>query len=163
MPITRWLAKAVALSAGLACLACSRPQEATQAYTPGLGEIMALNQMRHSKLWFAGQAGNWDLAAYELDELQEGLDDAAKYHPTHKSSPLPVPAPIQKIISQPMQELRTAIRGKDGARFAVAFDALTAGCNSCHQATNFGFNVVVRPSANPFPNQSFTAPKPPGT
>jgi hypothetical protein len=25
---------------------------------PGLGEIMALRQLRHIKLWFAGQAGN---------------------------------------------------------------------------------------------------------
>ena len=26
------------------------------AYSPGLGEIMSLQQMRHSKLWFAGNA-----------------------------------------------------------------------------------------------------------
>jgi hypothetical protein len=34
------------------------------AYVPGLGEIMTLQQMRHVKLWFAGEAGNWDLATY---------------------------------------------------------------------------------------------------
>ncbi len=31
------------------------PQTASQ---PGLGEIMALQQMCHIKLWFAGRAGN---------------------------------------------------------------------------------------------------------
>src|SRR5262249_46301319 len=45
---------------------------------PGLGEIMALQQMRHSKLWFAGSAGNWPLAEYELDELKEGFGDVRR-------------------------------------------------------------------------------------
>jgi hypothetical protein len=31
-----------------------------------------------------------------------------------------------------------------------AFDALTKGCNDCHQATNFGCNVVQRPTSNPY-------------
>ena len=58
-----------------------------EAYVPGLGDIMSLQQMRHVKLWLAGQAGNWDLAAYEVDELGEGFDDIVKFHPTHKDSP----------------------------------------------------------------------------
>lgn len=53
------------------------------AYAPGLGEIMALPQMRHAKLWLAGSVANWPLAAYELDELREGFSDASKFHPTH--------------------------------------------------------------------------------
>ena len=40
--------------------------------------------------------------------------------------------------------------------FAPAFDSLTAACNSCHQATNFGFNVVTRPAGNAFLNQEFS-------
>ena len=43
-------------------------------YKPGLGELMTLNQMRHAKLWYAGQSENWPLAEYELDELQEARD-----------------------------------------------------------------------------------------
>src|SRR3954470_12741667 len=50
----------------------------SDAYAPGLGEIMSLQQMRHAKLYFAGQAENWDLAAYELDEIGEGFDDVLK-------------------------------------------------------------------------------------
>lgn len=123
---------------------------------------MTLNQMRHSKLWFAGQAGNWDLASYELDELQEGLDDAARFHPTHKDSPLPIPALIQKIMAQPLAELQVAIKARDVNSFPARYDALTAGCNSCHQATKFGFNVVARPSSNPFTNQVFTPTGSPG-
>jgi hypothetical protein len=36
---------------------CNR-QAAEPQYTPGLGEILTLTQMRHAKLWFAGQNAN---------------------------------------------------------------------------------------------------------
>jgi hypothetical protein len=55
---------------------------AKEGYSPGLDEIMSLQQMRHSKLWFAGNARNWDLAGYEVDELKEGFEDVAKLSPT---------------------------------------------------------------------------------
>jgi hypothetical protein len=129
------------------------------AEPPGLGELMTFNQMRHAKLWFAGEAGNWKLADYELDELGEGFDDVEKYHPTHKDSPVPIRDSVEKIMREPLAEVRRAVEAKDRARFERAFDAVTDGCNRCHQATNFGFNVVQRPTSNPFSNQAF-APKP---
>jgi hypothetical protein len=139
----------------LGCLsACSRGP-ATPPFTPGLGEIMTLTQMRHAKLWFAGQAANWPLASYELDELHEGMDDAATFHPTHKDAPLPIPALIEKIMTEPVQRLEKAIAARDGSSFTQAFDGLTEACNACHRAANFGFNVVTRPGANPYSNQSF--------
>ena len=57
------------------CAKPSHPESAGAAepYVPGLGEIMSATQMRHLKLWYAGQAGNWPLAAYEVDELEEGF------------------------------------------------------------------------------------------
>jgi len=120
---------------------------------------MTLTQMRHAKLWFAGQAANWPLAAYELDELQEGMQDAATFHPTHKDVPLPVPALIEKIMKDPVQQLEKAIAARDAGGFAQQFDALTEACNACHRATNFGFNVVTKPSVNPYSNQSFQPPQ----
>ncbi|HET9888614.1 MAG TPA: hypothetical protein VFR10_13990, partial [bacterium] len=48
---------------------------------PGLGEIMLTNQAHHAKLWFAGEAENWPLASYELDELEEGFEMVVEYHP----------------------------------------------------------------------------------
>ena len=120
-----------------------------------LSGIMAQQQMRHIKLWFAGQSGNWPLASYELDELNEGFDDLATYHPMHKDAQLPIPQLIEKIIKFPISQLDEAVKAKDPDRFAKAFDQLTEGCNGCHQATKFGFNVVTRPTANPYTNQVF--------
>jgi hypothetical protein len=146
------VAVAVALAPG-----CGRAP-APAADAPGLGELMSLNQMRHAKLWFAGDAGNWKLAAYELDELGEGFDDVVRYHPTHKDAPVPIGQSVEKIMREPLAEVGRAIQAKDRDRFLRAFDAVTDACNRCHQATNFGFNVVQRPASNPYANQSFAPP-----
>lgn len=137
--------------------ACGQTHQtaATDAYVPGLGELMSLQQMRHVKLWLAGEAGNWALADYEVDELGEGFDDIVKYHPTHKDAPVAPKDAIPRMVTQPLADVRAAISHKDAAAFARAYDALTTGCNNCHEATNFGFNRVQRPPSNPYPNQVF--------
>ena len=131
----------------------STPQ--AEPFVPGLGEIMSLQQMRHTKLWLAGHAGNWELAAYEVDELEEGFDDIIKLHPTHKDSPVAPKDVIPRMVTAPVGELRHAVETRDAAAFTVTYDALTAACNNCHEATNFGFNRVQRPATNPYPNQVF--------
>jgi hypothetical protein len=156
---------------GCACLlvlaACSgRPSEPAAStgrlgsalYTPGLGEIMSLQQMRHIKLWYAGQAGNWELALYEVDELGEGFDDVVAFHPTHKESPVAPKDAIPRIIREPLAEVRSAVESRDSEAFVTAYDALTAACNDCHRAMDFGFNVVGRPTSNPYSNQIFARP-----
>jgi hypothetical protein len=136
----------------------STPGALPETYAPGLGELMTFQQMRHTKLWFAGQALNWDLAAYELDELGEGFDDIVKFHPTHKDSPVAPKDAIPRMITQPLADLRAAVAKKDSAAFAERYDGLTDACNNCHKATNFGFNRVQRPASNPYPNQMFSPP-----
>jgi len=149
-------AKALAWVVLLALLASACRQSApAEPYTPGLGEIMTLQQMRHTKLWLAGEAGNWNLAAYEIKELGEGFDDILKYDPTHEGSPVAPKDAIPRMMTVPVAELRAIVEKKDAAAFGPAFDELTKACNNCHQATNFGFNVVQRPATNPYPNQVF--------
>ena len=127
--------------------------ETKEPYTPGLGEIMTLQQMRHLKLWFAGQAQNWPLADYELDELKEGYEDIVKYYPTKDDAPTGVMA--SAVIEKEVADLNKAIDSKDRKQFTAAFDKLTASCNACHQSSKKSFLVVQRPAANPYANQSF--------
>jgi hypothetical protein len=158
--------------AALACAAllaaapaCERPAVAGRAdeasspaggtYVPGLGEIMSLNQMRHLKLWLAGRDGNWALADYEIDELEEGFADAVRFHPHHKDAPRPLAELVPEFTRGPLDALRRATARHDEAAFTAAFDSLTEGCNGCHEAAGFGFNVVVRPTGNPYTNQRF--------
>jgi hypothetical protein len=130
------------------------PAPAATPYTPGLGEIMTLQQMRHSKLWFAGKERNWELAAYELDEMKEGFDDAAKYFPTHHD--VPIAQMIGDILKTTVADLEKAVEAKDKAKFSAAFDKVTASCNACHQAAKHGYIVIRRPTGSPFTNQVFS-------
>jgi hypothetical protein len=139
----------------LLCGACSSPT--STPYTPGLGEFMTAIQLRHIKLWFAGAADNWPLADYEVHELEEELADAAHFHPTHEGVPRPLTELIPELTGPPIRTLRAAISAHDAASFANAYDSLTAGCNGCHRASGFAFNVVSRPTTNPYSDQEFRA------
>ena len=143
-----------ALALFLPLAAQAQPKE---PFTPGLGEIMTLQQMRHLKLWFAGQAANWALAGYELDELKEGFEDIVKYFSTKDD--MPTGPMAQAVIDKEVAELAKAIDAKDRKQFTAAFDRVTASCNACHQSSKHDFIVIRRPAANPYANQSF-APVP---
>lgn len=155
--LRRRSAAVLVCGAGVLVSAAACRRSAPEPYAPGLGEIMTLQQMRHAKLWFAGEAGNWDLAAYEVKELGEGFDDVVAFHPTHEDSPVAPKDAIPRMVTGPMSDLRDAVMKKDRTKFEQTFDGLTKACNDCHQATNFGFNVVQRPTANPYSNQAFAA------
>jgi len=141
------------LASGIAEAAAADERPATGPYIPGFGAFMGATQVRHAKLWFAGQAENWELAAYELDEIREGLEDAAKLHPTHKD--MPVADMIKLNLDGPLGDVERAIEAKDNSRFTSAFDGLTAACNACHKAASYGFIKVQRPTAPPVSNQVF--------
>ncbi len=149
---------ALALAIPLAALdAEGEPAAQTPGpYSPGIAEIMINTQVRHGKLWLAGDARNWDLADYEIDELKEGFEDVVQYYPVYKD--IPVGKMIEATILPPIAEVEKAIKARDRAKFVAAFDKLTEACNSCHQAANRAFIVIQRPAASVFPNQSF-APK----
>jgi hypothetical protein len=122
------------------------PQQASAPEPPRLGEIMTLQQLRHIKLWFAGRAGNWPLADYELGELNEGFEDLNMQLGG---------GTVDKAIGAAMQALQKIVDGKDARAFAAAFDRLTAGCNSCHRTLDHGFIAIRRPTLLPYSNQNF--------
>jgi hypothetical protein len=132
-------------------------QPAKEPYKPGLGEFMTATQLRHAKLWFSGKQNNWDLAAYEIDEIKEGLEDAARLFPTFEG--IPVAEMIKTIIDTRIDKLEEAVRAKSSAKFTVAFDELTNGCNSCHAGANKPFIRIQRPVAPPLTNQNFAPEK----
>jgi hypothetical protein len=125
-----------------------------EPYVPGMGEIMGATQMRHSKLWFAGEAGNWKLADYELSEINEGLDDAVKYYPLFKKTP--VATLIRHYTGGPIAGLGKSIAAGDKTQFEKSFDKLTNACNACHRAADHGYIVIKRPGTLPYTNQEFS-------
>lgn len=123
---------------------------AVEPAAPKIGEIMVLQQLRHIKLWFAGRAGNWPLAGYELDELKEGFDDLNQVLGGDT---------VEKAVGGGIASIEKAVEAKDRAAFANAFDNLTAGCNSCHHLLERAFIVIQRPTALPYSDQFFAPQK----
>lgn len=129
-------------------------------YRPGLGELMtAFVQPRHTKLGLAGMAGNWDYAAYELDQLQGIFDDIGKFILKHGE--LSIPEAIGATVTPPMNALDKAIKAKDQAGFTKAYADLTAGCNACHASAGHPMLVIKVPtvSGTAYPDQDFGAKK----
>ena len=122
-------------------------------YTPGLGEFMSGIQVHHEKLWFAGKAGNWKLAEFEIGEMQEAIDDIKKYC-TNRPEVVSLP-----MVQPALDSVSHAVAKGDNAAFRSGFIYLTSTCNNCHRATKHEFNVIQLPSTPPFSNQLFEKPK----
>jgi hypothetical protein len=133
----------------IAVMQFSRDASSRDDYLPRLGDIMLGKQWRHIKLWFAGKQSNWDLAAYELDQLKTSLVDAATLYRD---------IPVSDVVTmvKPIQSIKEAIESKNNKSFLKAFNELTAGCNSCHLNTGRAFIAIQTPIASPFGDQSFT-------
>lgn len=128
-------------------------KQTSSSYAPGLGEFMTSIQIHHAKLWFAGQAQNWELANFEVHEILEALDDIKNFNsdrPESKSIDMIQPA---------LDSVNRAIVAMDVKQFSTSFTSLTQGCNGCHRATHHAFNVVKIPDAPPFSNQDFRLTK----
>ena len=126
-----------------------QPRAAGEPPEADIGEIMVLQQMRHIKLWFAGRAGNWPLADYEIDKLKEGFADVDK---------LIGGDTVQQAVGVHIDALQKAIEAKDREAFMRGFDRLSAGCNSCHRLLDHAFIAIQRPALQPYSNQSFAPP-----
>lgn len=117
---------------------------------PQISEIMTQQQKRHIKLWFAGRAGNWPLADYEIDQLKDGFGDLNEQLGGNT---------VEKAVGPALAALEKAVEGKDRTAFTSAFDHLTAGCNSCHRTLDHAFIVIQRPLSLPYTDQSFAPQK----
>jgi hypothetical protein len=133
--------------------ALSQPADVPKRFLPGLEWFMNLIQTEHAKLWYAGEAGNWPLAAYQLAEMKEIMGDVQDLVPTFRN--LPLGDMMDAVVTGPIVDLEKAIEGRNAAAFAAGFDGLSAACNACHQAIGNAFIAVRRPAPGGFSNQDF--------
>jgi hypothetical protein len=128
---------------------------APEPYAPSMGDLMnTLIQPRHTKLWLAGHAGNWRLAAYALSEIRQSFAGIEKAQPKYRG--MPVAELADAALGQPLNAVEAAIRAQDAQLFAAAYDRLTQGCNACHQSVDHPFVVIKTPDASAFPDQDFS-------
>jgi len=113
---------------------------------PELGQQMLELQIRHNRLWWAGQAGNWNLAYYMVSELGEALrgieatnGDAPELQPQKLSERMPA------IMNPAIRTVQQALEQHDKIAFGRAFDKLSAACTTCHTEAGFVFLHLQRP------------------
>ena len=113
---------------------------------PELGQQMLLLELRHDRLWWAGEAGNWNLAYYMAGELGEAVQgivetngDAAELQPQKLSKIMPA------MLNAPLKNLMDAIGTHDKAKFARAYDDLSAACTGCHRVAGNMMLLIGRP------------------
>jgi len=123
-----------------------------EGYIPTLAAIMREIQFCHIKLSYAGQQSNWELANYEVAQIENNLSNAAQLYQNIIIESI-------KLIDQPLANLSQAVKAEDKVRFLRAITDMTKACNSCHEAANVGFISIRVPSSSPFSNQSFVPNK----
>ena len=118
------------------------------AYHPELGEQMLTLQIRHARLWFAGEAQNWLLAAFELQEIKEAFDAVVEQNPEHAIfQPQRLADILPAMTKAPVIALCDAIDHGSKVEFEKAYDGLSAACSGCHKVAGNDFLIIQRPTA----------------
>jgi hypothetical protein len=130
----------------------ARPQE-PKIWQPGLGEYMEGIQRHHAALFFAGQAANWELASFELKEIEEGFGDAHTFVPVHEG--VNVKELFETIVPPATKGLHSAIEKGDRKLFGEGFQVLTVACNACHASAKVQYIEIIEPTGLPTVNQKY--------
>ena len=129
----------IAVSAG-----CPKSSDAPVAAAPPgkhFGDIMAEVGRRFERAGRAVMAGRWELAGYDMGEIDELFADVP-----HAIMPEDVTIDVRPIakafVDAHPAELKQAIAAKDRAAFEAAFARAAVACNGCHQAAKRTFIEV---------------------
>jgi hypothetical protein len=112
-----------------------------------------LVQPRHIKLYYAGQAKNWTLAAFELNELRGALARIGRTIPTYRK--IGVDEAVAAIIADKIKAVDAAIKAMDSEQFSAAYGDMTQACNGCHLGMEHPFLKITVPNAANYPDQDF--------
>ncbi len=99
------------------------------AIQPGLGTVMIEYGNRLARLWFAGNASNWDMAKYQLDEMTEIQEVGETTRPARATA-------LKAFEQVFLSKIDKAIASKDKAAFTQAMNDAVTGCNGCHAAAS---------------------------
>ena len=137
--------RTVLLSAIIAVLSASGAAAAAEL-SATLSDLMTRVQLQHAKLWFAGKLSNWNLANYELQQIDANLEATSRL--------LANPSQADRASEQ-IRAVRQALLSKDGPAFMTSYAGLTNECNGCHRSSGYAWIVMQIPLTLPVPNQLF--------
>lgn len=111
--------------------------ESLRGQVPSQSHAMADVAYHFSNLWFAGQADNWPLAQFMLNETRSHLRWAVRLRPVRPLSGgglLNVGDMLTAVEQSTLKELEESVKAKDQARFVTSYKQQLASCYGCHVA-----------------------------
>jgi cytochrome c553 len=136
----------LALTVAVGCSKTSAPPSGgsdPSADAPGLGEVMVQVGRRFETAGKAASANRFELAEFEVGELEELFEGDVPRAKLPKEGPTAqIPALAKAFLTTAPPELSKAAASKDPAAFATAFQHAAALCNACHQSAAKGFIQV---------------------
>jgi hypothetical protein len=120
---------------------------------PGLGEYMTTIQLHTAKLWFAAKASNWELAAYELHELEETMEAVKKLNV--EKNGVKIANVMDAVLQTQIAQLEESIKRKNQTEFQKSYDETLSACNGCHTESGHKYIQIIRPTAPPVTNQKW--------
>jgi cytochrome c553 len=130
---------------------CSRP--APTSHEPRYGAVMSEVGRRFELAGRAASANRFELAAFEVGELQELFDGDLRHAELPKEGDTTVlPAMADAFAKTNAPALLQAAKSKDARAFADAFERAAAACNGCHQASGHGFIEVPKAPGKAIPD-----------
>jgi hypothetical protein len=132
----------------------ARPGLTVLDFKPGLDDLMTmLVQPRHIRLYYAAQAKNWQLAAFQANELRGALARIGRTIPNYRN--INVDTAVAAMFTDKLAAVNAAIKAGDPAQFTTAYKEMTAACNDCHKGLEHPFLVIKVPEDGIFPDQDF--------
>jgi len=135
-----------------------------KGYLSQLADLMnTVMQVHHTKLWFAGHANNWALAAYEVRKIKEAIEEIKEtiieiqaLSPQWRIVSL---GEILKNFDSNLDSLDQAVKAKNEVKFNASYRELTDTCNACHMSAGQSQIKIIEPVLNgggTFSDQDFT-------
>jgi hypothetical protein len=132
----------------------ARPGLVILDFKPAMDDLMTmLVQPRHIKLYYAGQAKNWTLAGFQVNELRGALARIGRTIPNYRN--INVDTAVAAIFADKLKAVDAAVKAADSAQFTAAYGEMTAACNDCHKGMEHPFLVIKVPDAPNYPDQEF--------
>lgn len=119
-----------------------------------LVDTMHKFQLYADKLFFAGEARNWELAHFYHHELEEHVEELEEAGITENGQNLSQLA--AQMTSPGMEELEQSIAQKDSPLFSKGYQMLINGCNSCHSVSKHAYIKIALPKVPAFSNQVYS-------
>ena len=115
---------------------------------PRFGAVMAEVGLRFERAGRAASSGRFELAAFEVGELEELFsEDVPNAELPKEGTSVNLPGLASIFAKTNIAPLKSAAAAHDLSRFRDAFRDASLACTACHQASGHGF-IEISPTLN---------------